>query len=79
MQNQIAEIRKSREKFYANLMRMLWILVIAGSIATILFFIVLSTSDLPSLKELENPKSELASEIFGGNGQLIGRFYIENR
>ena len=79
MQNQVADIRKNRESFYASLMRILWLLLGVGLVATAIFFIVLSRSDLPSLKELENPKSELASEIFGFNSMTIGRFYIENR
>ncbi len=34
---------------------------------------------LPSFVELENPKSNLATEIFSDNGEVIGTFYIENR
>ncbi|NJL75934.1 MAG: hypothetical protein HC892_13850, partial [Saprospiraceae bacterium] len=79
MPNQVANIRNERKPFYATIMRILWILLGVGLVATAVFFIVLSRSDLPSLKELENPKSELASEIFGSNNLTIGRFYIENR
>ncbi len=34
---------------------------------------------LPSFVELENPKSNLATEIYSDNGEVIGTFYIENR
>ncbi len=34
---------------------------------------------LPSFIELENPKSNLATEIYSDNGEVIGTFYIENR
>ncbi len=34
---------------------------------------------LPSFSELENPKSNLATEIYSDNGEVIGTFYIENR
>ncbi|MFR9651291.1 MAG: transglycosylase domain-containing protein, partial [Rikenellaceae bacterium] len=34
---------------------------------------------LPSFEELENPKSNLATEIFSDDGVLLGTFFIENR
>lgn len=35
--------------------------------------------DMPSFEELENPKSNLASEIYSANNELLGKYYIENR
>jgi penicillin-binding protein 1A len=34
---------------------------------------------LPSLRELENPKSDQASEIISANKQIIGKYYFKNR
>lgn len=34
---------------------------------------------MPSFEELENPKSNLASEIYSADGVLLGTFYIHNR
>ncbi len=34
---------------------------------------------LPSFVELENPKSNLSTEIYSDNGEVIGTFFIENR
>ncbi|MFI3327551.1 MAG: transglycosylase domain-containing protein [Rikenellaceae bacterium] len=34
---------------------------------------------LPSFEELENPKSNLATEVFSEDGKVIGAFFIENR
>ncbi len=34
---------------------------------------------MPSLRELENPEADLASEIFTADGLLMGKFYSENR
>jgi penicillin-binding protein 1A len=34
---------------------------------------------MPSFEELENPKSNLATEIISGDGKLLGTYYIENR
>jgi penicillin-binding protein 1A len=34
---------------------------------------------LPSLKDLENPEADLASEIISADGKLMGKFYAQNR
>lgn len=34
---------------------------------------------LPSLEELENPKSNLATEIYTADGEVIGKYFKENR
>ena len=34
---------------------------------------------LPSFEELENPKSNLATEIYADDGRLLGSFFIQNR
>ena len=34
---------------------------------------------MPSIEELENPRPQLASNVFSADGQLIGKFFIENR
>jgi penicillin-binding protein 1A len=34
---------------------------------------------MPTFEELENPRSNLASEIYSADGELLGTFYIHNR
>lgn len=48
-------------------------------VAVGLLFLVLSFSDLPTLTQLENPKDELASEVYADDGTELGRYYVENR
>lgn len=59
-----------------------WI-VIGGSIAFIgLLFILISLGWLgfmPSFEELENPRSNLASEIISADQVVLGKYYVENR
>ena len=53
----------------------------------LMFFVVmwgaktgnLGFDELPSLEELENPKSNLASEIITAAGVVIGKYFKENR
>jgi penicillin-binding protein 1A len=60
----------------------LWKLYGYGLAAVVVFFLLTSLGmfgKLPDLKELENPTSNLASEIYSSDSVLIGKFYIDNR
>jgi len=35
--------------------------------------------ELPTFRDLENPKSNLASEVISSDGQVLGSYYIQNR
>jgi len=54
-------------------------------IAALLFAVLLSSylfflsSSLPSLEELENPKLEEATKVFSSDGELIDKFFLQNR
>ncbi|NRB64882.1 MAG: transglycosylase domain-containing protein [Saprospiraceae bacterium] len=64
---------------YSQVVKSLWILLFTGIIAVCLLFIVLSFSDLPSVKQLENPRTDVATQVYGSNGKVIGRYYTQNR
>jgi penicillin-binding protein 1A len=34
---------------------------------------------LPSFRELENPKSDQASQVISSDSQVIGNYYVKNR
>jgi penicillin-binding protein 1A len=60
--------------------RIFWLLMLLPVIMVTAFFTYLvKFSDLPSLEELENPRSNLASEIISSDQMVIGKYYIENR
>lgn len=64
---------------YRNIVKWMWRLTFIGIGAAFFLFILLSFSNLPSVEQLENPKSEQASEVIADNGEVFGRFYTENR
>ena len=70
---------KPKAQTYRNIMRWMWYLAGAGLLGIALTFIALSFTDLPSVEQLENPKSEEASQVFANNGEVLGRYYTENR
>lgn len=62
--------------------KILWMTVMLSLLFFIVFFIGVSLGligPIPSFEELENPRSNLASEIYSVDGEVLGKFYIENR
>jgi len=59
-----------------------WLFVLAAIIAPFCLIWFVASGNfgaLPTFEELENPKSNLASEIFSEDGQQLGKYYIQNR
>ncbi|MFN6039788.1 MAG: transglycosylase domain-containing protein [Bacteroidota bacterium] len=57
-----------------------WVLVFSPLLLLIsLIFGTLLFGDLPSITELQNPKSSLASVVYSSDGQILGKYYKENR
>ncbi len=71
--------REERQAKYASIIKNMWRLTVLGLVGGVLLFVGLSFTGLPSFEELENPKSRDASEIYSTDGQVLGRYFIENR
>ncbi len=61
-----------------------WFWIIVATPFVLVFFMLGLTAlgafgKLPSFEELENPKSNIATEIYSEDGKLIGSFFIQNR
>lgn len=69
----------SEDPAHTKIVQWMWYLAFAAVAGVILLFIVLSFTDLPSVAQLENPRSEEATQIYGIDGEVIGRYYTENR
>ncbi|MVN76466.1 penicillin-binding protein [Hymenobacter sp. HMF4947] len=63
----------------------MWLLFGGGLLAFILYVSAVNVNfmnlfgRMPNLRTLENPKSELASEIYSADGVLLGKYFRENR
>ena len=60
----------------------LWKVFFGGLIFVLLIFTCANFGlfgKMPSLKELENPEADLASEVYSADGKLMGKYYAENR
>ncbi|WP_200974595.1 penicillin-binding protein 1A [Echinicola sp. 20G] len=68
-----------------KIVKTLWIVFFAGLLGFAIFVWSVSVDflglygDLPDFKALENPESELASELYSADGVLLGKYYRENR
>ena len=74
--------KEERKKPGINYFIKFWILYF--SVLFFIIFIFFSIARgwfgyMPSFEELENPESNLASEIYSADGHLLGTYYIENR
>ena len=70
---------KRESKILKWLARLLWFGLALGIISTFITFLVIARGDLPTFQELENPKYDLASLVYDSNGEVFGKYYIENR
>lgn len=71
-------MNKSKRVF----LRVFWFAFILPLVTLIVLFVLISTGKLgyiPSFTELENPKYNLASELYSEDGKIIGKYYIQNR
>lgn len=76
---QVRSVREQRKSTYKKIVRWMWGLAILGIVSVALLFFVLSLTDLPSFEELENPQTNLASEVYASDSEVLGRYYVENR
>ena len=62
--------------------RNLWIIFGVLLFLVILFFFCVAKGvfgTMPTFDELENPRTNLATEIISADGKVLGTYYIENR
>src|SRR5690606_15815919 len=68
---------------FSKYIKWFWGLFIGGIAFVILLFLLASAGafgEMPTFEELENPSSNLASEIISADGKTIGKLYLnENR
>jgi len=76
---------KTKEKQpgrYRLQVRIFWAIVVAGILSVFTMFYGVSEGwfgFMPSFEELENPKSDLATEVISSDNVLLGKYYHQNR
>ncbi len=73
---------KSKKSRFSRLLIWFWGLFFGSIFLVFLLFVLISNGlfgKLPDVKELENPKNNVATEIISSDNVIIGKFYVENR
>ena len=74
--------KKGKTPFKKSVVKWLWILAMTP-VAILVLMLGLTAigafGRMPSFEELENPKSNLATEVYADNGEVIGSFFVHNR
>ena len=74
--------KKKTESTKSHAVRNLWIIFGVLVLLVALFFVCVATGvfgAMPTFEELENPRTNLATEIYSADGKLLGTYYVENR
>lgn len=75
--------RKSKQKsnsFYPFI-KWFWILFGAGILSVVILFLFASWGvfgEMPTFERLENPQTNLATEIISSDGETLGKFYLDD-
>ncbi len=80
-QNKNEKETKKKRKWF-NYITKFWLLYFMGLVLVVLFFYGIVTGffgKMPTFQQLENPKSNLASEVISSDGHILGTYFIENR
>lgn len=69
-----------KEKTKKTIVKVFWFCLLTPILALILYIAgVALFAEIPSFEELENPKTNLATQIISEDGKIINTYHIENR
>ena len=71
---------KKKTTNFAKYIKWFWGIVLGGFSLIILLFLLTSWGvfgALPTFEELENPKSDLATEVISADGKTLGKYYVK--
>lgn len=74
-------VKKKESTGFFKYIKWFWILFISGIVFVALIFLSASWGffgELPPYEYLENPQTNLASEILSSDGQTLGKFYLDD-
>lgn len=74
-------VKKNKNKGFFKFIKWFWILFGTGVLAVLLLFLMASwgfLGPLPTYESLENPQTNLASQIISSDGELLGKFYLDD-
>jgi penicillin-binding protein 1A len=73
--------KKKEKPSFSKYVKWFWLLFLGAILAGVLFFLAASwgwLGPLPSYEALENPQTNLASQIISSDDELLGKFYLDD-
>ena len=64
---------------FSKYIKWFWGIILGGFLFVCLLFLLASWGAfgaLPTFEELENPKSDLATEVISSDGKTLGKYYV---
>ena len=78
----MAKARKKKvSSNFSKFIKWFWILFASGLFLIVLIFLLASwgfLGEMPTFERLENPQTNLATEIISSDGQTLGKFYLDD-
>ena len=73
--------KKKKPAGFFKFIKWFWILFSIGALSVVLLFLFASwgfLGDMPEYEYLENPQTNLATEIISSDGKTLGKFYLDD-
>ena len=73
--------KKKNTKGFWPFIKWFWILFASGILAVVLIFLLASWGafgEMPTFERLENPQTNLATEIISSDGKTLGKYYLDD-
>jgi len=77
----MAETNKTEQNSFQKYVRWFWMLFLGGLLSVVLLFLLASwgaLGELPDHTQLENPNTNLASEIISSDNETLAKFYFND-
>ncbi len=74
-------VKKKNDKGFFKFIKWFWILSFVGVLSVAMIFLSASWGwfgDMPTFESLENPQTNLATEILSSDGETLGKFYLDD-
>ncbi|HDZ14806.1 hypothetical protein LCGC14_1130820 [marine sediment metagenome] len=74
-------VKKKKTTGFFKFIKWFWILFLAGILSVVFLFLFASwgfLGEMPEYEYLENPQTNLATEIISSDGKTLGKFYLDD-
>lgn len=73
--------KKQEKKNFLKFIKWFWILFVSGIFVVVLIFLLAGWGvfgEMPTFERLENPQTNLATEIISSDGETLGKYYLDD-